>query len=97
VGEGQHRLIAPGTFPGKRHCSGMSVDFNFTPELHLRDGRVIRNLADAVSFAREQESRPGVDQRDEVLHQLERAASHAQACAAAHAFFRWLKELEAVE
>jgi hypothetical protein len=75
----------------------MSVDFNFTPELHLRDGRVIRNLADAVSFAREQESRPGVDQRDEVLHRLERAASHAQARAAAHAFFRWLKELEAVE
>jgi hypothetical protein len=75
----------------------MSVDFNFTPELHLRDGRIIRNLADAVSFAREQESRPGVDQRDEILHRLERATSQEEAYAAAHSFVRWLEELEAVE
>jgi hypothetical protein len=41
----------------------MAVEFYFTPELHLRDGRVIRDLEDAISFAREQEARPGVDQR----------------------------------
>jgi hypothetical protein len=41
----------------------MAVAFYFTPELHLKDGRIIRDLDDAVSFAREQEARPGVDQR----------------------------------
>jgi hypothetical protein len=34
------------------------------PTLHLRDGRVIRSLADAISLLREHESRPGVDDRD---------------------------------
>ena len=33
----------------------MTIEFNFTPELHLVDGRVIRHLQDAVDFAREQE------------------------------------------
>jgi hypothetical protein len=36
----------------------MPIEFYFTPELHLRDGR-IRDLDDAISFAREQEARPG--------------------------------------
>jgi len=73
------------------------VQFTFTPELRLRDGRVIRDLADAIGFAREQESRPGVDQRDEVLHTLERAKGGEQAYAAAQRFLRWLEELEVVE
>ena len=51
----------------------MPIEFYFTPELHLKDGRIIRDLDDAASFAREQEVRPGVDQRDEVLHKIERA------------------------
>jgi len=51
----------------------MAVEFYFTPELHLKDGRIIRDLDDATSFAREQEARPGVDQRDEVLHRMEHA------------------------
>jgi hypothetical protein len=34
------------------------TDFYFTPELHLRDGRIIRDLDDAASFTREQEVRP---------------------------------------
>jgi hypothetical protein len=76
---------------------GMAVEFNFTPELHLRDGRIIRNLADAIDFAREQEARPGVDQRDEILHALERAENREQAHAAAHRFLRWLEEIELVE
>ena len=44
----------------------MPIEFYFTPELHLKDGRIIRDLDDAASFAREREVRPGVDQRDEV-------------------------------
>ena len=75
----------------------MTIEFHFTPELHLRDGRIIRNLTDAIGFAREQEMRPGVDQRDEVLHAIERATTREQAHAAAHRFLRWLEELEIVD
>ena len=75
----------------------MIPEFYFAPELHLRDGRVIRHLADAVGFAREQELRPGVDQRDEILHAMERAKTPQEAHAAAHQFLRWLEELELVE
>jgi hypothetical protein len=39
----------------------------------------------------------GVDQRDEVLHAIERAHSKETAYAAAHAFVRWLEELEVVD
>jgi hypothetical protein len=74
----------------------MAIEFYFTPELHLRDGRVIRHLEDAIDFAREQELRPGVDQRDEILHAMERATTREQAHAAAHRFLRWLEELEVV-
>jgi hypothetical protein len=75
----------------------MAVEFYFTPELHLKDGRIIRDLDDATSFAREQEARPGVDQRDEVLHKMEHAKSREEAHAAAHSFVRWLEELEILE
>ena len=75
----------------------MPVEFYFTPELHLRDGRVVRNLADAIDFAREQETRPGVDQRDEILHAMERAKTREEAHAAAHQFLRWLEEMEVVD
>ena len=70
------------------------IEFNFTPELHLLDNRIIRNLEDAIGFAREQETRPGVDRRDEILHAMERASSREQAHGAAHQFVRWLEELE---
>jgi hypothetical protein len=72
------------------------IEFNFTSELRLVDGRVIRNLEDAAGFCREQEARPGVDQRDEVLHAIERAKTPEQAHAAAHLFLHWLEELEIV-
>jgi hypothetical protein len=75
----------------------MATEFYFTPELHLMDGRIIRDLDDAMSFAREQEARPGVDQRDEILHNLERAKSQEESHAAAHAFLRWLEQLEVLE
>ena len=74
----------------------MTVEFNFTPELHLRDGRVIRHLDDAIDFVREHEVRPGIDQRDEILHALERAEDREQAHAAAHRFLRWLEQLKVV-
>jgi hypothetical protein len=75
----------------------MATEFNFTPELHLKDGRIIRNLEDAKAFAREQEARPGVDQRDEILHKMERAEGGEEAHAAAHLFLRWLEELDILE
>ena len=62
-----------------------------------KDGRIIRDLDDAASFAREQEVRPGVDQRDEVLHKIERAEDRETAHAAAHAFVRWMEELDVLE
>jgi hypothetical protein len=75
----------------------MAIEFYFTPELHLKYGRIIRDLEDAASFAREQEVRPGVDQRDEILHKIERADSKEEAHAAAHSFVRWLEELDVLE
>jgi hypothetical protein len=75
----------------------MVLDFNFTPELRLRDGRIVRNLVDAAELAREHEPRPGVDRRDEVLHLLERAQTQEQALAAAQIFLQWLEELDLVE
>jgi hypothetical protein len=75
----------------------MPTEFRFTPELHLKDGRIIRHIEDALAFAREQEPRPGVDQRDEVLHKMERANSKEETQAAAHLFLRWLEELEILE
>jgi hypothetical protein len=65
----------------------MATEFYFTPELHLRDGRIIRDLEDAKAFAREQEARPGVDQRDEILHKMERAERGEEAHAAATLFW----------
>jgi hypothetical protein len=63
----------------------------------MRDGRIIRHLDDAIGFAREQELRPGVDRRDEILHAMERASTQEEAHAAAHHFLRWLEELQMVE
>jgi hypothetical protein len=64
------------------------------PELTLRNGRAIRSLRDAITLLREHESRPGVDDRDEVLHKLERATTNRERQAAAQAFVAWLKQLD---
>jgi hypothetical protein len=66
------------------------------PELHMRDGRIIRSLADAIALVREHEGRPGVDARDEVLHQLERARTDRARQQAAAAFLAWAEGLELV-
>ena len=68
--------------------------FPISPELRLRDGRIIRSIADAIGLLREHEARPGVDVRDEVLHRLERARTEQEAQDAAKAFFAWAKELD---
>jgi hypothetical protein len=68
-------------------------EFLIEPVLHLRDGRVIRSLGDAIALLREHESGPGVDDRDEVLHRLERAETDKERQAAAQAFLVWAKNL----
>lgn len=62
-------------------------------KLYMRDGRIVRSLADAIALVREHESRPGVDVRDEVLHLLERARTDKERQAAAAAFIAWAEEL----
>jgi hypothetical protein len=59
-------LADPGGFPALSEPPAMSdvfrdmlIEFYFTPELHLKDGRIIRDLEDAASFAREQEVSSG--------------------------------------
>ena len=64
------------------------------PELYMRDGRVIRSLADAIALLREHELRPGVDARDEVLHRLERARSEQDCQQAMGTFIAWAQELD---
>jgi len=63
------------------------------PSWNLVDGRIICNIEDAMALAREQETRTGVDRRDEVLHSLERAPTAEEAYAAAHLFLGWVEEL----
>ena len=63
------------------------------PQIRLRDGRTISSIRDAIALLREHESRPGVDDRDEVLHRLERAQNDEQLQAAAQAFLAWATEL----
>lgn len=67
------------------------------PALQLRDGRTIRSLGDAMRLLRDHESRPGIDNRDEVLHRLERAETDEQRQHAAAAFFAWAKELDLIK
>jgi hypothetical protein len=66
----------------------------YSRRLHLRDGRIIRSLGDAMALLREHESRPGIDNRDEVLHGLERAQTDEQRQKAAAGFFAWAMELD---
>jgi hypothetical protein len=75
----------------------MPLDFAFNPELRLLNGNVVRDLNDALLFTRAQEARPGIDERDEVLHALERASTPDEAEAAAQRFRRWLAELEVLD
>jgi hypothetical protein len=73
-----------------------SNELMISPEIHIRDGRIIRSFADAIVLLREHESRPGIDNRDEVLHGLERAHTDDERRAAAEAFQDWVRELDLV-
>jgi len=73
------------------------VEMIIEPELPLRDGRTISSVADALALLREHESRPGIDNRDEVLHLFERARSDGELQHAAEAFLAWIKELDLLE
>jgi hypothetical protein len=73
-----------------------STEFRIEPAISMRDRRIIRSLADAIAFVRDHEARPGVDDRDEVLHGLERARTVAERRAAAEAFLVWARELDLV-
>jgi hypothetical protein len=70
------------------------ADLLIEPELALRDGRTIRSIADALALLREHEGRPGIDNRDEVLHGFERAQSDSELQRAAEAFLAWTKKLD---
>ncbi len=63
------------------------------PKLRLVDGRVIGSIGDAIALLREHESRPGIDNRDEVLHRLERAQTDRERQAAARGFVGWAEGL----
>ena len=75
----------------------MMLDVVFSPELRLVDGTVIRSRQEAIAFARAQEARPGVDERDEILHLLERAAKPEEVEFAAQRFRSWMAQLELLD
>ena len=73
----------------------------FTPEElegalahHPRIGEKAAGRSTEASMSRSEQS--GVDQRDEILHGMERATTREEAHAAAHRFLRWLEKLELV-
>ncbi len=75
---------------------GVEIDTSellIEPKLRLTDGRVIGSIGDAIAFLREHQGRPGVDNRDEILHRLERAQTDKERQAAAEGFFGWAQEL----
>jgi hypothetical protein len=75
----------------------MSTEFAFAPEIRLMDGSVIRNREDALFFLRAQEARPGVDDRDELLHAIERADEPSAIAHAGRRFRDWLRQLEILD
>jgi len=97
---GSSSAAGPGAAGRNTAAQGEKIgpaEYNFTPELHLIDGRIIRNIDDAILFLREHEVRPGVDRRDEVMHLLERAKTREEVHAGALHFITWLEELGILE
>lgn len=64
------------------------------PQMLLRNGRTVSSFADAIALLREHETRPGIDDRDEVLHLMERAQTDEELQRAAEAFLTWTRELD---
>jgi hypothetical protein len=65
--------------------------FELNPALRV-GGRIIRTAADAIALLREHETRPGVDDRDEVLHQIERSRDDNEMAAALRRFRAWASD-----
>jgi hypothetical protein len=68
-----------------------AAEFELKPTIHLADGRTINNVADAIALVREHEKRLGVDDRDEMLHALERATSNDERAGGVERFRLWLE------
>ncbi len=68
-----------------------ATEFKLQPPIRVNKQRTIGTLAEAIAFVREHEMRPGVDDRDEVLHALERAHSDDERAAALARFRSWLE------
>ena len=66
------------------------ADFELKPAIRLNEGRMIRTVGDAIKLLHEHEARPGVDDRDEVLHLLERAQDEAQRDESIRRFRGWI-------
>jgi hypothetical protein len=88
----REHVIALGEPPAQR---GVSAAWRLS--FISRRSCISRTGGSSATSAREQEARPGVDQRDEVLHRMELAQTREEAHAAAHSFLRWLEELEILE
>jgi hypothetical protein len=65
------------------------TEVQLSPIIVIDHTRTLRTAADALALLREHETRPGVDDRDEVLH-LERAKSEQELNAAVERFRSWL-------
>ena len=82
----------PPAFVGNTRAQGSPRpldQFQLEPALRLNSGRIIRTAADALALLREHETRPGVDDRDEVLHEIERARDRAELTTALRRFQAW--------
>jgi hypothetical protein len=66
------------------------AEVQLSPIIVIDHTRTLRTAADALALLREHETRPGIDDRDEVLHQLERAKSEEELDAALKRFRSWL-------
>lgn len=75
-----------GADPSQKPVSEVPIQ----PKIRLVDGR---SIGDAIALLREHEGRPGIDNRDEVLHRLERAQTDGERQAAAQGFYGWAQEL----
>ena len=64
--------------------------FEFTPELRLRDGRVVRNSDDAFEIVLAAYNHTAG--REEIFHWLESAATPGQTATAKLVFIAWLQE-----
>lgn len=64
-------------------------EFSLDPPIRINGLRTLWTADDALALLREHGARPGVDDRDEVRHQLERAKTEDELRAAVARFRKW--------